>query len=332
MKKQLTIGKLRGLQQLADRAGIFAMCAMDHRDSMQREINPADPDSVPYDTMVQYKHDLVECLAPASTAVLLDPIFGAAQALATAALPGDTALLVSLEESGYERDNWGRVTTLLSDWGADKIKRMGATGAKLLLYYRPDLGENSARQREVVKRVAEDCARNDLPFLLEPLTYPASEAEREPAAFAARKPELVAQSARDLTPLGIDVLKAEFPSDLRFESDEGKLRATCEQLDQDSVTPWVLLSGGITYDEFTRQVKIACAAGASGFLGGRAIWAEAILMTDAAERRHWLATTGVDRLRRLHDLAGAYGRPWWKKWVDAPIALAEVGPDWHRNY
>lgn len=46
MTRQLSIGKLRGLQQIADPHGRFAMCAMDHRGSMQRLINRADPDRV----------------------------------------------------------------------------------------------------------------------------------------------------------------------------------------------------------------------------------------------------------------------------------------------
>ncbi|HLF26746.1 MAG TPA: tagatose 1,6-diphosphate aldolase [Anaerolineae bacterium] len=320
MTKQLTIGKLRGLQQLADPDGIFAMCAMDHRGSMQRLINKAAPDQVTYDVLVEYKRDLTETLAPVSTAVLLDPIFGAAQAIASGALPGYTGLLVSLEETGYEQDAQGRVTTLLPNWSVDKIK------------CRPDLADNAPRQRDVTRRVADACIRADIPFLLEPIAYPISEAERNPSVFAARKPCLVAQSARDLTPLGVDVLKAEFPADMRYEKDDGKLRAACDQLNNASQSPWILLSAGVTFDEFARQVKIACQAGASGFLGGRAIWEEAMNMPDARERRQWLGTIGADRMRRLHDIAGDFGRPWWKKWGGSIAALTDVQSNWYEHY
>ena len=141
--------------------------------------------------------------------------------------------------------------------------------------------------------MADDCARADIPFLLEPIAYPVSEAEREPAVFAHSKPGLVAGSARDLTPLGVDVLKAEFPADMRQQADEGRLRAACERLDEVSQAPWILLSAGVTFDEFARQVKIACQAGASGFLGGRAIWEEAMHMPDSSERRKWLGKVGA---------------------------------------
>jgi tagatose 1,6-diphosphate aldolase len=332
MTRQLTIGKVRGLQQLADAHGIFAMCAMDHRGSMQRMIHPAAPDQVAYDTLVTYKLDLTELLAPVSTAVLLDPIYGAAQAIASGALPGGVGLLVSLEETGYGSDAKGRVTTLLPDWSVEKIKRMGASAVKLLLYYRPDLTDNRSHQQQVVQRVADECAHADIPLLVEPIAYPVTPEERDPAHFATRKPTLVTHSARELTPLGIDVLKAEFPADLRYEGDEGKLRALCEQLDEASQAPWVLLSAGVSSDEFARQVQIASQAGASGFLAGRAIWEEAMRMADRHERRQWLATVGIERMRRLHEIAGTDGRPWWQKRATALDELAVVGSDWYRRY
>jgi len=75
MRTTLTTGKLRGLQQIANDAGIFAMCAMDHRGSMQRMVNPQNPGAVGYETLVAYKQELCAALAPASTAVLLDPLY-----------------------------------------------------------------------------------------------------------------------------------------------------------------------------------------------------------------------------------------------------------------
>jgi len=56
-----------------------------------------------YEEMVQYKLELCEALAPYSSAVLLDPIYGAAQSIAGGMLPGSKGLLVSIEESGYNK-------------------------------------------------------------------------------------------------------------------------------------------------------------------------------------------------------------------------------------
>src|SRR3970282_109768 len=111
---------------------------------------------------------------------------------------------------------------------------------------------------------------------LEPLLYAASPSERASESLEGRRADLVSRSAADLVPLGPDILKVEFPG---------------------------------------RGVEAACRAGASGFLGGRAVWEDALRFTDRDERRRWLQTTGADRMRRLSDVAGEYGRPWWKKYA-----------------
>lgn len=316
-----TIGKIRGVQQLSDERGILAMCAMDHRGSMQRMINPNAPDQVSAATMTAYKLELAEALAPASTAVLLDPIYGAAQAIASGALPARTGLIVSLEESGYDHSAGGRVTKLLSDWSAAKIKRMGAQAVKVLLYYRSE-HPTAGRQQEIVRRVASDAEALDIPFVLEPLVYALPDTETEASVYAARKPDAIIRAAADLSGLGIDILKTEFPGDLD----------ACRRLDEVSPVPWVLLSAGVDFDTFARQLEVACRAGASGFLGGRAVWEDALKISDAVDRRRWLRTVGAGRLRKLADIAAKHGRPWWRKFGDTLEEIAPIDSDWYRHY
>lgn len=328
----LTIGKLRGLQQIANDNGVFTMCAMDHRDSMKRMINPEHPDAVSYETLVAYKQELCSSLAPVSSAVLLDPLYGAAQVIASGTLPRDAGLLVSIEATGYAGETIARQTERLPHWSVEKIKRMGASAVKLLVYYHPDLSEVAAHQRDVIRSVVEDCKRADLPCLVEPVAYPIGDDVTHPDKFAQQKPRVVVETARQLTALGLDVLKAEFPADLHYDRDEDRLLFYCQQLDEASQVPWVLLSAGVTFDEFTLQVEIACRAGASGFLAGRAVWREAMSMSDEVERRQWLETTATDRMRRLAEIAGKYGRPWWKKWAESPSELINVQEGWYVSY
>jgi len=323
-----SIGKLRGLQQLSDGRGIFAMCAMDHRGSLRRMLNPSAPDRVSAADSTAFKLDLAEMLAPVATAVLLDPIYGAAQAIAAGVLPGRTGLIVSAEESGYEETPDGRITTLLPDWSVARIKRMGASAVKLLLYYRPDSAESAARQRAVVETVAAPAAAEDLPFVLEPLLYPLTEAERSSESLGGLRAHLVARSAAELAPRGPDILKVEFPG--RGLAPERWAEA-CARLDEATPIPWVLLSGGAGYDEFVRWVEAACRAGASGFLGGRAVWEDAASL-DRTARRRWLQTTGAERMRRLSDIAGVFGRPWWKKYAERASDLAAPDPHWYQTY
>jgi tagatose 1,6-diphosphate aldolase len=74
--KKLSIGKIRGLQQIANSEGVFTICAMDHRGSLQSMIDER-PGEVSYEEMVERKLELCSSLAKYASAVLLDPIFGA---------------------------------------------------------------------------------------------------------------------------------------------------------------------------------------------------------------------------------------------------------------
>ncbi len=330
--RKLTIGKIRGLQQIANPDGIFTICAMDHRGSFLRMIDAGSPEKVSYEEVVERKVELCSCLAEHASAVLLDPIYGAAQCISHGVLPSGTGLLVSIEATGYGGGKDRRLTRLLDGWGVDKIKRMGASAVKILVYYRPDLGELARQQLSTVDAVARECIENDIPFLVEPISYPAGSETGSPEEFAARKGELVVRTAGDMTALPIDVLKAEFPAVPPYKQDSSEIMELCRQLDESSRVPWVILSAGVDFEAFSWQVEIACQAGASGFLGGRAIWQEAMDIKDAQDRVKYLSTVGADRLERLAEIAGRYAVPWYKKYGVTDKELTGITEGWYREY
>ena len=121
------------------------------------------------------------------------------------------------------------------------------------------------------------------------------------------------ESARRLSSLGIDLLKAEFPGDPHYETDEGRMRANCRALTMSSPVPWAIFSAGEAFSLVERMVQTACQEGASGFMVGRAIWQEGMTLSEAAERDGFLATTAASRLRKLSAIATAHARPWtWR--------------------
>ncbi len=330
--EKLTIGKIRGLQQIANPDGIFTMCAMDHRGSLRGLIDKENPGNVNYEQMVERKLELCSCLAQYASAVLLDPIFGAAQCISYGALPKDTGLLVSIEASGYSGGKEQRLTKLLDKWSVEKIRRMGASAVKILVYYRPDLEQLASEQLNTVSMVAGECIKYDLPFLVEPKSYLVGSELNNPQEFAAVKEQLVLKTAQDITALPVDVLKAEFPADMRYKKDRSELIELCQQLDRLSHVPWVVLSSGVDFELFCQQVEIACQGGASGFLGGRAIWQEAMDIEDARERVHYLSTVGADRLKKLNEIADKYAVPWSKKLGLTVKELAQVSEKWYEGY
>ena len=86
-----------------------------------------------------------------------------------------------------------------------------------------------------------------------------------------------------------DVYKAEFPGTLGVESDS-QLMDNLKRLNDACVKPWVLLSAGVDYDKYKKQVEMAMKAGASGVLGGRAFWKEFFTYPTPAERQKFAET------------------------------------------
>lgn len=328
----LSIGKIRGLEQIAGPSGVFSMCAMDHRGSLETQLCPPETGNDCPREMTGFKLELCEALASHASAVLLDPIYGAAQCIASNLIPRNCGLLVSLEATGFTGSSFLRETRLLAGWSVAKVKRMGASAAKMLVYYRPDLEELARRQLKLVGETASICQAYDIPFLVEPVSYPLEKEIGNNKEFARIKTAVVIQTARDMTSMPIDVLKAEFPASPDLGEDVRLLRHFCEELNTASTKPWVILSAGTSFEPFIKEVELACRSGASGFLAGRAVWQEAIAMTDPSARRNFLATVASDRLKRLAEVANKYATPWYSKLGLKHQELAQITPDWHTRY
>jgi tagatose 1,6-diphosphate aldolase len=209
---------------------------------------------------------------------------------------------------------------------------MGASAVKLLVYFRPDLKEIASRQLDLLAKVADQCIKEDIPLLVEPVSYPVEEAGVSVPKFADMKPGLVIETARQITSLPIDVLKAEFPTDMDFEHDEKKLLQLCQELDRASRLPWVLLSAGADFKTFSKQVEIACKAGASGFLAGRALWQEGAQIRSREERMNFFKSTAAPRLKELAEMVSKYGKPWYTKLGSETGEFNEANEGWYEKY
>jgi tagatose-1,6-bisphosphate aldolase len=315
----MTVGKWRRLQQTAGSTGTFAIVAIDHRGPLRHSLEKESPRGKTDEALTALKKDIVRHLAPATTAVLLDPETAAGQCVADGSMPAGTGLIVALD-TGSTGDPLNRATGLVENWSVEKTVRMGASGVKMLLYYNPEASEAGEREA-LVREVAADCARYDIPFFLEPLSY-ASGGSHGPLPPEQRR-KVVIETARRLVPLGVDILKAEFPVDVSVEPDENIWRDACRELTDTSKAPWVLLSAGVSYDTFLKQVRIACEAGAGGVMAGRAVWKEAVTL-DGPARNNFLRTVGYGRMRCLRSLCEALGRPFTEVY-DSP----KLSYDWY---
>jgi tagatose 1,6-diphosphate aldolase len=318
--RELTVGKLRGLRECSDARGTMSMLALDHRNNLRKALRPDAPGEVADSALTAFKREAVAALAGGATAVLLDPELGAAQCIASGAMPGDRGLVVALERTGYGGEAHARESRLLEGWGVAKAKRMGASAAKLLVYYHPK-ASTAERIERLVGAVAEECAREDLLLLLEPLVYN-PEPGGGPLSPGARRRAIV-EAARRLAGAGVDVLKAEFPA---APADEGEWAAACEELSAAGGAPWILLSAAVDFDTFRRQTEVACRAGASGVAVGRAVWNEAPQLA-GAERTAFLHGEARRRMAETTALCAERARPW-----SAIYSAPEIDPRWFESY
>ncbi|MDQ7026364.1 MAG: tagatose 1,6-diphosphate aldolase [Anaerolineae bacterium] len=304
MTIEITAGRYRGLKMTSlGEADIFGILAFDQRGSYRRMM----PDNTSYQQLVQVKVEIISELAKDASAVLTDPIYGLSPAMH---MNGKAGLLMALEKSGYSGDSTYRKVEFIDSWTPEKIRKMGASAAKLLVYYNPQAETLADELDEMIRQVVRDCHAWDLPLFLEPLSYSLdANIPKNSPEFAQQRADIVVETARRLSQTGIDILKMEFPVDLQFNQDHDEWRKQCERLSAASSIPWVLLSAGVDFEEFEPQVLIACESGASGFLAGRAIWKEGAAMpTD--ERQAFLTGTATDRLRKLIRIAQEKARPW----------------------
>jgi tagatose 1,6-diphosphate aldolase len=313
--KLISIGKLRGLQQISSKRGTFTALALDHRQNLRK----ANPALVSDAELSRFKLDVTKALAHRATAVLLDPEVSAAQAIASRAIP-NVGLVVAVESTGYTGDATARQAQVIPGWTVEKAKRMGASAIKLLVYYHPD-SPTAKVTEDFTAKIAEDCIKHDLVLMLEPLSYSLDENKK---LSSDEKRYVVIETAKRLTPLNVDILKAEFPLDVN-DMDESKWMDACKEISSASTVPWILLSAAVEYDVFLRQVTVACNAGASGIAVGRAVWKEAVTM-DGDERMKFLRTTAKYRLSRLTSLCHALAKPYTDFYqTEAPF-------DWYKTY
>lgn len=253
------------LDSLVNKQGVFNIAAMDHRGSLRKMLGD-DQEAV-----FEVKRELVEAFSDLASAVLLDPDYGLKL---IKDIPGNKGLLLALEKSDYDKIK----PEIKEDWGVEQVKEHGGA-AKLLLYCKKGVWHE-----ELIKRVSDECRKEEIVFLLEPVLYEDRNIE---VAW-----EMVKRYSK-----WVDVLKLEYPG-----SEEG-----CRKISEAAEVPWVLLSRGMKFENYKQALEIACKAGASGFAVGRAVWQEAMGLS-RDQRKEFLKTTGRERFKKLIKIANSFGK------------------------
>ncbi len=328
----LTPGKLRNLQRISNANGTLTMVATDQNSSMISMMKKATGKEPTYNEISDAKVMLSRALSPHCSGLLVDGYYGYWSTVAAQAVPASTGLLIRVEKSGAAKNAAGAPCgEVESGWGVAKIKRCGADAVKLLAQFEPEEFDSAERNFAFTKQMHDECEEHDILFLLEPIHFPYGHEDAKTESVLKRKATTVIESARILSRY-CDVFKAEFPGTIGVESDS-QLQDNLKRLNDECLKPWVLLSAGVDYPQYKKQVEMAMKAGASGILGGRAFWKEFFTYTTPAERQKFAETECVKRVNEI-DAIVKTGTPWFKKYGYTMDDLQHfrASEGWHARY
>lgn len=341
----LSAGKFRGLSRLADGGGRFKMLAVDQRPPIEGPIRAARASDVaPWEDVAAFKRMLVEELQGEASAALLDPHY--AYPAAIRQLDPKIGLIMTLEDSVFQETPGGRRTQSIGDWSVEKIKRAGGDAVKVLAWYRPDAEASVVGyQQDYVKRVGEACDRFDIPFVLELLVYPLagdSDDTKDYVEMRAKRADHVLQSVSTYAApdFGVDLFKLESPVPAASVSGVGapgweEVQALFDEMGRLARLPWVMLSAGASKEDFRRVLTHAYRAGASGYLAGRAIWAEAFkAFPDWEAIRAGLRSGAAPYMRDLNVLTDTEAEAWTghPSYGDAGAGIAHPDASFRVHY
>ncbi|GAA4223941.1 tagatose-bisphosphate aldolase [Sagittula marina] len=270
--------------------------AADQRGGMRKVLaaTEAEQKAIDTKTLGVVKAGIVTHLANKASCILLDATCAVPAVVDDGVLARDTGLLIGLDDSGWDLDDKGyRLSKLVPGIDARRTRELGGTGAKLMVYLRPDTVEANGANIEIIKQCIADFASEDLLLVVEILTYQLDGESDE--AYAKAFPDLIVESARISLELGAKVLKLPYPGNAD----------ACRKITQLCAgVPWAVLSAGVDHETFIGQVRTAMECGASGVIAGRALWKDCISL-DADERRTKLEEIASSRLREIQEVLDA---------------------------
>jgi sulfofructosephosphate aldolase len=277
------------LAQLARPSGAFAMVAIDQRESLRSLFTNA-LGTPPEDALVvDFKLAVAERLAPFGSAMLFDQLYGMPAFEAAGRVPSCARIVAA--DSLVQRPG-GPVDDTDIDMHVDPpaMRAAGAVALKLLVIWRG--AESADRCVDLADRFMSRCRAAGLLGIVEAVVPEAHHAS------AGSQPEVaIVDAARRLAAVGPDLYKCQVP--FHGRGSEEATTDVCQQITAALPCPWVVLSQGVAIADFAHALAVACRAGASGFLAGRGIWADAV---SAGDYRAQLDDVSAPRLRHLAEI------------------------------
>lgn len=321
---KLSHGKQARLNSVSNDRGVIAALALDQRGSLAALMERASGRKPGAEALSEFKSAVSRVLTPQATAILLDLQYG--RTACTCRAHG-TGLMLAYERDAYLNRRPQRFPELIPELSVKKLREEGADCVKVLIHYSPSSPPKTNEiKKAFVERVGAECLAEDVPLFLEVLGYDAAESNGA-ETYAHRRPAIVIENVSEFSKAryGVDVLKIEFPVDVKyvsgidsFQGEEAYSKNQAIAFFQQSAAaarkPFIYLSAGVTHEEFIEGLSLAAEAGVpySGVLCGRATWqdgARLYAQKGLAALDRWLETEGKRNVQVLNDCL-KHAQPW----------------------
>ncbi|WJY16280.1 tagatose-bisphosphate aldolase [Pectobacteriaceae bacterium CE90] len=294
---KMSTSELRSYQQICGNDGAMMVIACDQRGAMRSLLSndPQQQASISERELGMIKADITKYLASKASCVLVDAVCAVPQLVDDGIIARDTALLIGLDASGWDVSPEGyRLSRLVPKITARRVRELGATGGKIMVYLRADHPAANQHNIAILHHCIEDFAREDLLLVVEFLTYKLESETEE--AYKEKVPSLIYEGTKICLDCGAKVLKLPYPGSL----------LACEEITKlAGDVPWAVLSAGVDHATFLTQVADAMSKGASGVIAGRSLWKDCISL-DRTSTRERLETLAIPRLNEIQAVIQQY--------------------------
>lgn len=268
-------------------SGGFAMLALDQRESLRQMMETGKTRSIEDSEIVDFKVSALDIFSIKPSAILLDIDFGI-NALRRASMQLAPVIL-AVDELISGDDGRIGITKLVRSGIEPAIEACSPVALKFLMLWSER--DSADKRLNLAGAFVELCKKFGLPSVLESIVRPKNSPTWSDPHLAA---DTMLQAAHELSEIKADLYKCEVPGHGRFETEETTKYS--KEISQAIGSPWVVLSNGVTSVDFPKSVEAACLGGASGFLAGRAIWADAV---QAPDPKNFMKSESINRLNTL---------------------------------
>ena len=288
----------RALTNLARPSGALAMVAVDQREALRGMFAAHQETPVPDSQLTQFKVDVARELSPFASALLVDQEFGIDAIINQKVLAPSCGLIAAADLLVGPAGGAATDTAVDPDVDPIRMRDIGSVGLKFLVLWRNH--ESPESRMKLVNEFNQLCEKSGLPSIIEVIVKPPTDSSR---SFD-REEELVI-AAKEASTWNADLYKAEVP--FHGEGDLTAITRNAQRITEAVGTPWVVLSNGVKAPFFADAVKACAQGGASGFLAGRAVWADIVGAKDIPAA---LREVSIPRLEKLAEVVDQYARPW----------------------